>query len=277
MQAVDFVIAGDVVMSIHDPKLSEELAPLDTDGDFIVALNDFNEDLDIWSYAKAPALDRFAFNEAVTDAFVNTGTIEPGQKQAVLSFIDQYHNSLKFKSIINKWRNVHVDKKGNVLKLDATDWFFYVLRYMNEGEPLVAKNIPNHGEMLGHEFNIELSQMIFDLTETEFADDDQLVFGNLNGPYNRAMSDQVYKIFYDETKIPDILRPAWHEFLAMHEGARVFLEEYRDIECNGNCPQEKHFVISNPPEIAPSTQTMLLKTKVEVVTPFDKIKEMLEE
>ena len=277
MQPVDFVIAGEVVISIHDPDLSEELASLDTNGDFIVSLNDINEDLDLWSYTKAPAEDKTVFIEAVADAFVNAGVINPSQKKGVTAFFDQYHKNMRFGSIVNKWKNTHTDKGGHELKLGASDWFFDVQRYINEGEPFTAPNIPGHGKMMAHDFNLELCRMIFDLTETEFTDDGQLVFGNLNGPYNRAVSGQIYKIFYDEAKIPAPLRLSWQEFIFIHESTRMFLEEYRDIQCQGNCPEENNYLISNPPELVSTTQTMFLKTKVKVVSPFDKIKEMLEE
>ena len=228
------IVDRHLVIDITDPKLQEALAPLNTNGDDRINIDDFQ--MTNPKAAVPESVRRDAMHHAVVDIFLKNNVISEIQSKGMLRFFNLYNNAKEAASIVENWKRNNIDTWGKELEFKAGFWKAAVLPHVRGNGVLSARGrgIPSHtycfkysrcGVGLG--LSTEAYYVIHNLTHS---------------PADRPPIWACTDVIYNVDDIPPIVRDEMRQLTRWLHSIYTTLKPYRQIECDdAGCPTDDEY------------------------------------
>lgn len=208
-------------IEINDAKLSEILEEFNTNSDDAIDPEDFSPLLPEGVSKKTTTQ---VMREAVTNAFVRGGLLQPGQqRQATLSFFDLYERVRRFQNTIEGWKNHHTDTWGRILEFEPGYWKTNV-------RPLLSRDDRMRGDGLA-----SLAYSLYSTLHGLAQDEKNILPPNgISGKKQTCGGTVVTGFKYNNDAIPESLKEHVSQVVQWYTESARWLFQYSYIQCEGD-------------------------------------------
>ena len=234
---VTIIVDRHLKINITDKGLQEALAPLNTNGDDKIDINDF--EMANPKAAVPESVRREAMHHAIVDVFIKNGAINKNEAKGMLRFFDLYNDVKIANRLVQKWMKNVTDTTWRSHEFSAEFWISDILlhvtgdgvlsRFGRHFTPIgsyLAHNGPTGSIGLG--LSAELYYVISHLANTP-----------VNHVSRRLASN---RWTYQADKIPPIIDEHVRDLVWWWQSIDSFLKGYRRVECDGDgCPEADTF------------------------------------